>query len=68
MSTMNSKLFSKLEQGKGLLGRGYSIKERFLSVVSTAVCDLESQSQTSWSSSQDNVSVSGQSNRVLSDL
>ena len=39
-----------------------------LSVVSTKVFDLDSSSQSSLSSSQDNVSVSGQSNRVLSDL
>lgn len=39
-----------------------------LSVVSTVVCRLDSQSQPSLSSSQDNGSVSGQSKRVLSDL
>ena len=39
-----------------------------LSVVSTKVFDLDSSSQSSLSSSQDNVSVSGQSNRVLIDL
>ena len=39
-----------------------------LSVVSTVVCGLDSQSQPSLSSSQDNVRVSGQSKRVLSDL
>ena len=39
-----------------------------LSVVSTVVCVLDSQSQPSLSSSQDNATVSGQYKRVLSDL
>ena len=39
-----------------------------LSVVSTVVCGLNSQSQPTLSSSQNNVSVSDQSNLVLSDL
>ena len=39
-----------------------------LSVVSTVVCVLDSQSQPSLSSSQENASVSGQLKRVLSDL
>jgi len=39
-----------------------------LSVVSTVVCGLDSQSKSGLSSSQDNVSVSGQSERLLSDL
>ena len=39
-----------------------------LSVVSTVVCGLDSQSQPSLSTLQDNVRVSGLSKRVLSDL
>ena len=39
-----------------------------LSIVCTVVCGLDSQSHQSLSSSQDNVSVSGQLERVLSDL
>ena len=39
-----------------------------LSAVSTVVCGLDSQSKPGLSSSQDNVSVSGQSERLLNDL
>lgn len=48
--------------------RGEAALSIRLSVVSTVVRDLDSQSQPSLSSSQDNVSVSGQSKKVLSDL
>ena len=50
---------------KETFGGGFPVYTIYVFAV---VCDLDSQSQPSLSSSKDNVSVSGQSNRVLSDL